>query len=158
MNITIIAVGTVKEPFYASAVSEYLKRLSPYAHMRVIEIAEEPRPAKPSRKDIQQALKKEADKIGRVLPKGGTVVSLCVEGKEMDSVQFARAIDEWGVAGGAQITFVIGGSDGLDPEIKALGFRLSFSPMTFPHTLMRVILLEQIYRGFRILRGEPYHK
>lgn len=158
MNITILAVGTVKEPFYAQAVNEYQKRLRPYATLRIVEIPEQPRPEKASAKEIEQALEKEAERIRKALPKESCIVTLCIEGKQQDSVSFATHLDRWAVEGGAAVTFIIGGSDGLAPEIKALGKQLSFSRMTFPHTLMRVILLEQIYRGFRILHHEPYHK
>ncbi|WP_071704937.1 23S rRNA (pseudouridine(1915)-N(3))-methyltransferase RlmH [Murdochiella vaginalis] len=158
MNITILAVGTVKEPFYAQAVAEYCKRLRPYATLRIVEVPEQPRPEKASAKEIEQALEKEAERILKVLPKQSCIVSLCIEGKQQDSVSFATQLDRWAVEGGSAITFLIGGSDGLAPKIKALGKQLSFSRMTFPHTLMRVILLEQIYRGFRILHHEPYHK
>ena len=109
-------------------------------------------------KETEQALEKEAERIRKALPKESCVVSLCIEGKQQDSVSFATHLDHWAVEGGSAITFIIGGSDGLAPSIKKLGKQLSFSRMTFPHTLMRVILLEQIYRGFRILHHEPYHK
>lgn len=158
MQITVIAVGSAKDPFYKQAAQEYIKRLTPYTSVRVIELNEEPRPQKASQKSIQQAMEAEAERILQALPKESTVVPLCVEGKMEGSVSFAQSLARWAEDGGAQITFIIGGSDGLSPRIKALGPKLSFSPMTFPHTLMRVILLEQIYRAFRILRNEPYHK
>lgn len=158
MNITILAVGTVKEPFYVQAVNEYAKRLRPYVHLRVVEIPEQMRPEKASPKETAQALEKEAERIQKALPKESCIVSLCIEGKQEDSIAFAQHLDQWAVEGGSAITFIIGGSDGLSPVIKRLGKQISFSRMTFPHTLMRVILLEQIYRGFRILHHEPYHK
>lgn len=158
MNLTIVAVGTVKEHFFADAVAEYRKRLQAYATVKVIEIPEAVRPSKASEKATAQALQREAEKIREALPKSGIVIPLCVEGKEQDSLHFSKSLSRWAEEGGAQITFVIGGSDGLDPTIKTLGPKLSFSPMTFPHTLMRVILFEQIYRAFRILHHQPYHK
>lgn len=158
MNITIVTVGSVKEPFYMAAAAEYVKRLKPYATLEIIEIPEAQRPAKAGEKAILQALEDEATRIVKVLPKSGTIVSLCVEGKQQDSVRFAQNMADWAEQGGAQVTFIIGGSDGLSERIKAMGVKLSFSKMTFPHTLMRVILLEQIYRAFRILHHEPYHK
>lgn len=158
MNITIVTVGSVKEPFYVDAVAEYQKRLKPYTGLEIVELSETQRPAKAGAKAVEQAMEDEADRILKVLPKSGVVVPLCVEGKEQDSVTFSESLATWAERGGAQVTFVIGGSDGLSARIKALGPKLSFSRMTFPHTLMRVILLEQVYRAFRILRHEPYHK
>ncbi|MDD7542773.1 MAG: 23S rRNA (pseudouridine(1915)-N(3))-methyltransferase RlmH [Peptoniphilaceae bacterium] len=158
MNIEIIAVGTVKEGYLREAIEEYKKRLTPYAHLCITEIAEERLPENASPAQILQAMEKEGERIQRVLPKSGTVVSLAIEGKQQDSVTFSQSLESWAVSGGSTIAFVIGGSDGLSETVKKRGPRLSFSKMTFPHQLMRVILLEQIYRGFRILRNEPYHK
>jgi len=158
MKIDIIAVGSIKESYLREAISEYSKRLSAYCELTIHEVAEEKLPKRSSAADIAQAIEREGDRILARLPKSTQIISLCVEGRQQDSVQFADALSDWAVAGGASLSFVIGGSDGLSERIKRMGARVSFSRMTFPHQLMRVILLEQIYRGFRIQNHEPYHK
>jgi len=152
MNITILCVGNLKEKFFKDACVEYIKRLGRFGKITVRELPE-----------VQgangQDVEKEGKNIIKAIPKGSYVVPLCVEGKELSSPALADKIKALGLSGTSEITFIIGGSDGLSDEVKALGdFHLSFSPMTFPHQLMRVILLEQIYRCYRIINGEPYHK
>ncbi len=158
MNITIIAVGTVKEAYLRGGVQEYMKRLTPYCIPGIVEIAEEKLPMNPSPEQIKQGMEKEGERIIKALPKSSRIVCLCVEGKELDSVSFAKSVKKWEEEGGSRLTFIIGGSYGLSEEVKKLGVPVSFSKLTFPHQLMRMILLEQIYRSFRILNGEPYHK
>ena len=149
ITIEIVAVGKIKEDFYKKAMDEYIKRLSGYCNIKVTEVADFP--------DDKNAIKREG---ALILPKlKGVCVPLCVEGKALSSEELAEFIGSRAVDGHSKITFVIGGSSGLDDEVKARGaLRLSFSRMTFPHRLMRVILAEQLYRAFKILNGESYHK
>ncbi len=158
MNITVIAVGTIKEKYFRDAIAEYLKRLSAYCKLSIIEIDEEKLPQNPSDAQIINGMKKEGERIQKAISNKSKVVALCVEGKQQSSEDLSKSIENWAVDGDGSITFIIGGSYGLDSDIKKLGDRLSFSNMTFPHQLMRVVLLEQIYRGFRIMHNEPYHK
>ncbi len=156
MKVRIVCVGKVKESYFLSGINEYLKRLSRFCKAEIVEIKEENFSDTPGEGEKQRILKKEGTGILSNLR--GKVVALCVEGKQTDSVAFSRVLGEVKDAGG-EITFVIGGSYGLAEEVKkAADLRLSFSEMTFPHTLMRLILVEQIYRGFTILQGSPYHK
>ena len=159
MKITIIAVGKIKEKFYREAIDEYSKRLSKYCKLEIKEVADEKTPDHASETVNQQILVKEGERIKNMIPKDSYVIVLAIEGKKYDSVSFAKMINDAGIRGVSNITFIIGGSLGILDEIKqtAQG-RISFSDMTFPHQLMRVILLEQIYRGYRIITGEPYHK
>lgn len=151
MKITILTVGKVKEKYFTGAIQEYSKRLSRYCKPEIIEVADEKTP--------DRASEKEGERLARYLKDDAYVIALAIEGKQMSSEAFARKLDRLGIEGKSHIIFIIGGSIGLDPEIlKQADELLSFSPMTFPHQLMRVILLEQIYRGYRIIHGEPYHK
>jgi len=153
VNINIIAVGGIKEIFYENACKEYLKRLSRFGKMSVIEVDEVQ--GKNSVQDIQR----EGMGILKKINKGDYVVALCIEGAQQSSEQFAEFMQQTALNGYGSITFIIGGSDGLSNEVKnSVSKKISFSKMTFPHQLMRVILLEQIYRGFKILSGESYHK
>ena len=153
MNINIIAVGGIKEIFYEHACKEYLKRLSRFGKMNIIEIDE------CQGKNGVQDVQKEGSNILKKINKGDFVVALCIEGAQQSSVQFADFMQQTANCGFGSITFIIGGSDGLSEDVKrAASKQISFSKMTFPHQLMRVILLEQIYRGFKILGGESYHK
>ena len=159
MRITIACVGKVKEAFYRDACAEYIKRLSRYARIEFAEVADEKTPefASPAEEDRIRA--REGERLQKVIPADACVIVLAIEGRQMDSVTFSRQLDALAVGGTSHIVFVIGGSLGLSPEVMALADRkLSFSAMTFPHQLMRVILLEQVYRAFRISRNEPYHK
>lgn len=159
MKITVIAVGKVKEKFYRDALSEYEKRLSKYCKLNVLEVADEKTPDQASDTVTMQILSKEGERIRSLIPKDSLVIVLAIEGKKYDSVSFADMIQKTTVSGISHITFIIGGSLGIEESIKkANPHMISFSDMTFPHQLMRVILLEQIYRAFRIINGEPYHK
>lgn len=159
MNIQILCIGTLKEKYLREGVAEYVKRLGGYCRLTVKELPEEKLPLNASPAQIRQAIDREGERLLRELPKAAALICLCVEGRGMDSVAFAGSLERWTVEGGGTITFVIGGSDGLSEELKRRATaKLSFSEMTFPHQLMRLILVEQIYRGFRILKNEPYHK
>ena len=159
MKITIIAVGKIKEKFYRNAIDEYAKRLSKYCKFEVIEVADEKTPDKCSETEEQLILSKEAEKILKHIRPDMYVYALAIKGKKMDSVAFANDINQLGLSGKSSIAFVIGGSLGLhDSILKRSDKQLSFSDMTFPHQLMRVILSEQIYRCYRIIANEPYHK
>ncbi len=159
LRVTVIAVGKIKEKFYTSAVEEYAKRLSAYCRFEVVEVKDEKTPDCPTHIEKQQVLDREAERIIAKIPKGAKVVALCVEGEEMSSEKFARVLSKATVDGVSSIVFIIGGSMGLSEEVKALStLRLSFSKMTFPHMLMRVVLAEQIYRAFTIMEGKTYHK
>lgn len=159
MKITLICVGKIKEDFYRRAVSEFEKRLSRYCRLEIIEVQDEKTPDHASPAEEEQIKEKEAARILKHLKEDAYIFTLEIEGKQPDSVSFARKINELGVQGKSHIQFVVGGSLGLHQSVsKAADEAVSFSNMTFPHQLMRVILLEQIYRGYRISMGEPYHK
>lgn len=158
MNIDILCIGSIKEKYLREGIEEYAKRLRPYCRLKLWERPEEKIGLNPSRAEIDRALQKEAGDLVRFLPKQSKPVSLCIEGDQLSSEDFSRQMEKWFVEGGGRISFIIGSSHGLSPEIKGLGARLSFSRMTYPHQLMRLILLEQIYRAFRISLNEPYHK
>ncbi len=159
MKITIICVGKIKEDFYRKAVSEYEKRLSRYCRLEIIEVQDEKTPDHASPVMEEQIKEKEAARILKHIKEDAYVFSLEIEGSKPDSVSFANQLDQLAVQGKSHIQFIIGGSLGLHQSVsKAAHQAISFSNMTFPHQLMRVILLEQIYRGYRIIKGEPYHK
>lgn len=159
MKITIICVGKIKEDFYRKAVSEYVKRLSRYCRLEIIEVEDEKTPDRMSPAMEAQIKEKEAVRILRHLREDAYIYTLEIKGENPDSISFAGQIKELGVQGKSHIQFVIGGSLGLHESVsKAADKAVSFSSMTFPHQLMRVILLEQIYRSYRIISGEPYHK
>ncbi len=157
MTINLIAVGKLKEDYLRSACAEYIKRLSRYCTFELHELDECRLNDSPSEKEILSALKKEGEQIKRFAK--GFIIPLCIEGKQLTSPQLSSVISDAAVSGHSTITFIIGSSFGLDGEIKAMGdLRLSMSPMTFPHQLARVMLLEQIYRSFQIAGGGKYHK
>lgn len=159
MKITIISVGKIKEKFYRDAVDEYAKRLSKYCKFEIVEVADEKTPDKCSETEEQIILSKEAERILKNIRQDMFVYALAIKGKKLDSVAFANEINGLGLSGKSSIAFVIGGSLGLhDSVLKRADKQISFSDMTFPHQLMRVILAEQIYRGFRIVSNQPYHK
>ncbi len=159
MKITIIAVGKIKEKFFRDAIDEYAKRLSKYCKFEIIEVADEKTPDKCSETEEQLILSKEAEKIMKHIRPDMFVYALAIKGKKLDSVAFANDINQLGLSGKSSIAFVIGGSLGLHESVlKRSDKQLSFSDMTFPHQLMRVILSEQIYRCYRIIANEPYHK
>ena len=159
MQFTIVAVGSLREKYWRQAALEYERRLSPYAKVRVHEIAPERVQNESSPAQIQQALAKEAEKIRRVLPANHTLVALDIAGRTFSSEQLAAYLDKEATYGRANFIWLIGGSYGLDPSLLAeADLRLSFSAFTFPHQLKRIILLEQLYRAMKIRRGEAYHK
>lgn len=159
MKITILAVGKIKEKFYVSAIEEYTKRLSRYCKLNIIQVADEKTIENSTDREIDIVKSKEAQRILKNIPEDAYVVTLEINGKMLDSEEMAEKIDKLGISGQSHIIFVIGGSLGLHETVsKRADFKLSFSKMTFPHQLMRVILLEQIYRSYRIINNEPYHK
>ncbi|MFI3237111.1 MAG: 23S rRNA (pseudouridine(1915)-N(3))-methyltransferase RlmH [Lachnospiraceae bacterium] len=159
MRIDIVTVGKVKEKFYRDAIDEFLKRLSKYAKVQVLEVSDEKTPDGASLATEEQIKQKEAERILKLIKDDAFVFTLEIGGKKYDSVGFSEKIAWLGVQGKSHIQFVIGGSLGLHSSVIARkDASISFSDMTFPHQLMRVILLEQIYRAFRIMSNEPYHK
>lgn len=159
MNITILAVGKIKESFYREALSEYQKRLGRYCSLEIVEVADEPAPEKASPAQEELIKEREAQRILKRLRENCFVVTLEITGKKYNSENFAKKLEDLALAGKSQLVFVVGGSLGLHSSVSARAdLKLSFSDMTFPHQLMRVILAEQIYRAFRIINGEPYHK
>lgn len=159
MKITILAVGKIKEKFYTEAVKEYSKRLSRYCKLEIIEVADEKTEENASRHEEDLIRRKEAERLRKYIKNGAYAIALAIDGRQCSSEEFSAKIHNLGLQGESHIIFIIGGSIGLDQTIlKNANERLSFSKMTFPHQLMRVVLLEQIYRGFRIINGEPYHK
>ena len=157
-NVTVVTVGTLKEGYLREAVAEYKKRLSQYAKVEEIEIKEERINNEDNRAEIENALTKEAEKILAAIPKDSLKIALCVEGKQCSSEELAKLIGEGNDRGG-KIAFVIGSSYGLSEKVKKeCDVRLSFSKLTFPHQLMKVILFESVYRSFTILAGKRYHK
>ncbi len=159
MKITVLCVGKIKEKYFVQGIEEYAKRLSRYCKLEIIEVADEKTPDNASEVVELQIKQKEGDRLRKYIPDSAYVIALAIEGKQQDSVAFGRQIEKLGIEGKSHIIFIIGGSLGLDPEIiKQADYLLSFSKMTFPHQMMRMVLLEQIYRGYRIVQGEPYHK
>ncbi len=159
MNIKIVCVGKIKEKFYRDAVEEYKKRLSRYCNLQICEVADEKTKEDASDVEVNLVLEKEAARIEKNIDDSDYVIALAINGKKYDSIAFAKEIENLGVSGQSNICFIIGGSLGIHQSIlKKANKTISFSDMTFPHQLMRVILVEQIYRGFRIIRNEPYHK
>lgn len=159
MNITILCVGKIKEKFYQQAIEEYAKRLSRYCKLQVVEVADEKTPDRASEKEELQIKRIEGERLLKHIKDQSYVIGLAIEGKGYDSIGFSQKISSLGVSGNSDLIFVIGGSLGLDEKILSrCNEKISFSAMTFPHQLMRVILLEQIYRGYRIMNNEPYHK
>lgn len=159
MNIDIIVVGSIKEKYYTDAIKEYQKRLRPYANVEIIEVDEYKIPNNASDQEIKIGMDKEMESILSKVKDKAYLISLAIEGKQISSEDFADKIMDLQVNGYPDVAFIIGGSYGMSEEIKRKSdMKLSFSKMTYPHQLMRVILLEQIYRAFRIIRNEPYHK
>ena len=159
MKITILCVGKIKEKFFQGGIEEYKKRLSKYCKIEIIEVADEKTPEHASDLEEKKIKEKEAERIEKYLKKDAYKIALAIEGKMLDSVELAGKINQLGIGGNSHIIFIIGGSLGLADEIqKKVDYQLSFSKMTFPHQMMRLILLEQIYRSYRIINKEPYHK
>ena len=159
LKVKIITVGKLKEGYLREAQGEYLKRLSAFCKAEVVELAEERLPDNPSVGEIAQCLKKEADKIRKEIPAGAFVYSLQIEGKQISSEALALKLEDMALAGKSTVVFIIGSSFGLEEALKKENdFALSFSKMTFPHQLARIMLLEQVYRAFSINAGTKYHK
>lgn len=159
MKITIIAVGKLKEKYWKQAIAEYEKRLSAYTKIDIIEVPDEKAPETMSDKEIEQVKEKEGLRILAKVKPQSTVITLEIQGKMLSSEGLAKELDQRMTQGASDFTFIIGGSNGLHQDVmKRSNFALSFSKMTFPHQMMRVVLLEQVYRAFKINRGEAYHK
>lgn len=159
MKLTLITVGKIKEKYLRDAVTEYSKRLSRYCKLEILETADERTPEDASEAAKEALRDKEGKRILKLVREDAYVITLEIQGEMPDSVELADKIEKLGVKGISHIVFIIGGSIGLSKEVCLRSdYALSFSRMTFPHQLMRVILLEQIYRSFRIIHGEPYHK
>ena len=159
MNISIVTVGKLKEKYLKQGIDEYLKRLSAYAKVEIMEVADEKAPEELSDLEMVQVKQKEGERILAKISQDTFVIALAINGKLQSSEELADSLDKLATYGKSKIAFVIGGSLGLSEEVlKRSNEQLSFSRMTFPHQLMRLILVEQVYRAFRINRGEPYHK
>ena len=159
MKITLITVGKIKEKYLKDAIAEYSKRLSKYCKLEIVEVADEKTPDQASENVERQIRQKEGERILRYVKDDAYVFTLEIGGTMLDSVAFAKKMETLGIQGKSHLIFIIGGSIGLGEEgLRRSDYALSFSKMTFPHQLMRVILLEQVYRGYRIIEGAPYHK
>lgn len=159
MKITLITVGKIKEKYLKDAIAEYSKRLSKYCKLEIVEVADEKTPDQASENVERQIRQKEGERILRYVKDDAYVFTLEIGGTMLDSVAFAKKMETLGIQGKSHLIFIIGGSIGLGEEVlRRSDYALSFSKMTFPHRLMRVILLEQVYRGYRIIEGAPYHK
>ena len=159
MKITLITVGKIKEKYLKDAIAEYSKRLSKYCKLEIVEVADEKTPDQASENVERQIRQKEGERILRYVKDDAYVFTLEIGGTMLDSVAFSKKMETLGIQGKSHLIFIIGGSIGLGEEVlRRSDYALSFSKMTFPHQLMRVILLEQVYRGYRIIEGAPYHK
>ncbi len=159
MKVTLICVGKLKEKYLAQGVEEYTKRLSRYCNLEIIELVDEKTPDNASIVMEDLIKKKEGERILKALKEDSFCIALAIEGVMLSSTELAEKIDSLGISGTSHISFIIGGSLGLSEEvIKRADYKLSFSKMTFPHQLMRMILLEQVYRAYRIIHNQPYHK
>lgn len=159
MNISLVTVGKLKEKYLKQGIDEYLKRLSAYAKVEVIEVPDEKAPEQLSETEMDQVKQKEGERILAKVSPDSYVIALAIEGKQKSSEELADSLDKLATYGKSKIAFIIGGSLGLSDEVlKRADEKLSFSKMTFPHQLMRLVLVEQVYRAYRINRGEPYHK
>jgi 23S rRNA (pseudouridine1915-N3)-methyltransferase len=159
MKISIVCVGKVKEKFFRGAIDEYVKRLGRYCKLEIIEVTDEKTPDNASDHEVDLIKDKEGERILKNISPDAYVIALAIEGKQLSSEELADKIDKLGIQGTSHIQLIIGGSLGLaDKVLKRADMLLSFSKMTFPHQLMRVVLLEQIYRSYRIIQNEPYHK
>ena len=158
MNINVLCVGKIKEKYFTDAIAEYSKRLSRFVKLNIIEVADEKIPDNASEKEMEIVKNKEGERILSKLPANSFTVTLCVEGKELSSTELAAKISDVSMTS-SNITFIIGGSLGLSDDVKAAShLRLSFGRITLPHQLIRVVLLEQLYRAFKINNNETYHK
>lgn len=159
MKITVLTVGKIKEKYLRDAIAEYTKRLSRYCKLETIEVADEKTPDNASENAEEMIRQKEAERLLKYIREDAYLITLEIGGKQLTSEEFSEKIEKLGIQGTSHIIFVIGGSIGIGKAVlKKSDYALSFSKMTFPHQLMRVILLEQIYRGYRFMSGEPYHK
>ncbi|MDR7078770.1 23S rRNA (pseudouridine1915-N3)-methyltransferase [Neobacillus niacini] len=159
MNISIVTVGKLKEKYLKMGIDEYLKRMTLYAKVEIIEVADEKAPEELSEAEMLQVKQKEGERILAKISQDTYVIALAINGKMQSSEELANTLDKLATYGKSKIAFIIGGSLGLSEDVvKRSNEQLSFSKMTFPHQLMKLILVEQIYRAFRINRGEPYHK
>ena len=158
MKITIVCAGKLKEKYLTAGINEFLKRLKPMAQVEILEVHEEKMPDNPSEAEKEQVLQKEGEKLLKLVPSGSYLFVLDVYGEELSSEDLAAKIDRLGVSGRSSLTFLIGGAFGLSKEVRqAADMKLSFSRMTFTHQMVRLLLTEQIYRAFKINRGEKYH-
>ena len=159
LSVILICVGKMKEKFYIEAAAEYVKRLGAYCKLNIVELPEQKLSQNPSRGEIDAALAKEAEAIRSKIPDNSSIVALCIEGKLHSSEELAAVMEKWEHSSAKHLVFLIGGSFGMHPSIKQEAWvKLSMSPMTFPHHLARVMLLEQIYRVCKIREGSGYHK
>lgn len=158
MKITVVTAGKIKEKYLTAGINEFLKRLGPFANVKIVEINEEKMKDNPSEAEKQQILQQEGQRLLRQVPEGSYLFVLDVYGQQLSSEKLAAKLDSLALQGRSNITFLIGGAFGLSEEVRqAADFRLSFSPMTFTHQMIRLLLVEQIYRCFKINRGEKYH-
>lgn len=158
MKITIVCAGKIKEKYLDAGIAEFMKRLRPYTQIEIKAIHEEKMPENPSDAEKEQVLTKEGERLLKLVPNGSYLFVLDVYGKELSSEELAAKIDQLGVQGQSNLTFLIGGAFGLSQEVRqAADFKISFSRMTFTHQMVRLLLVEQIYRAFKINRGEKYH-
>lgn len=159
LSVKLICVGRMREKFYIEAFNEYLKRLQPYCKLQLVEPTEQKLGDSPSQKELEKALDREAEDILTAIPSDSYVIALCIEGRELSSEALAELVARVEGSGRPRMCFIIGGSYGLSPKVKARAdLKLSMSPMTFPHHLARVMLSEQLYRSFKINEGSRYHK
>ncbi|MDD3839454.1 MAG: 23S rRNA (pseudouridine(1915)-N(3))-methyltransferase RlmH [Clostridia bacterium] len=159
MNVKIIAVGKIKSGYIKTGIKDYQKRLKPYCNLKIVEVPDQKAPQNLSAKEVLLVKQKEGQGISKHIKQGEYLIALDLKGNQISSEQFADKLNDLALSGKSNIDFIIGGSLGLSQDIiKRSHIRQSFSPMTFPHQLARLILLEQIYRGFKIIKGEPYHK
>nr|WP_294489852.1 23S rRNA (pseudouridine(1915)-N(3))-methyltransferase RlmH [uncultured Anaerosporobacter sp.] len=159
MKITVLCVGKIKEKYFTLGIDEYAKRLSRYCKLEIIEVPDEKTPDNASENEELQIKAKEGDKLLRYIKDNAYVIALAIDGKMLTSEELSEKMEQLGINGDSNVVFIIGGSLGLDKRIlDRADYKLSFSKMTFPHQMMRMVLLEQVYRGFRIMKGEPYHK
>ena len=159
VDVTLICVGKMKEKFYIEAAAEYVKRLAGYCKLNIVELPEQKLSQNPSQGEIDAALAKEAEAIRAKIPPSSSIIAMCIEGKMRSSEELAKLVGDWELSSAKHLVFLIGGSYGLHPSIKKEAWvQLSMSPMTFPHHLARVMVLEQIYRAFKINEGSFYHK
>lgn len=159
MKYRVISIGKIREPFYLEGINEYLKRLGSYTTIELLDGLEEKVSPRAGDKEIQKVLQKEGEKVLNLLGKDEILAVLDIGGRPLSSENFAGQLGDWNISGKNRVNLLVGGSHGIAEQVKKLAdSRISFSPMTFPHQMAVLILVEQIYRGFKILKGEPYHK